>query len=49
MSDVEGYVTKHELTDILPLVLKGALVAQNPGGFETIPELDESDRTHLRN
>jgi hypothetical protein len=49
MSDVEEYVTKHNLADILPLVRKGALVAQNPGGFETISELDENDRTHLRN
>ncbi|OAQ96447.1 hypothetical protein LLEC1_00988 [Akanthomyces lecanii] len=35
--------------DILPLLEKGALVAQNPAGFEELAELDESDKTALRN
>ncbi len=35
--------------DILPLLRKGALVAQNPLGIDDIPELDESDRVPLRN
>lgn len=34
--------------DILPLLKKGALVAQDPAGFETIEDLDESDKTALR-
>lgn len=35
--------------DILPLLQKGALVAQNPAGFEELKELDEADKTALRN
>lgn len=34
--------------DILPVLRKGALVAQNPAGFETIEDLDESDKQTLR-
>lgn len=34
--------------DILPLLKKGALVAQNPVGFESIEELDEDDVQALR-
>lgn len=34
--------------DILPLLRKGALVAQNPAGFEEIEDLDESDKAALR-
>ena len=49
MSDVEDYAHKNQLTDILPLLRKGALVAQDPAGFESLPEIDEEDRVHLRN
>ena len=35
--------------DILPLLEKGALVAQNPAGFEELAELDEQDKAALRN
>ncbi|KAK2612484.1 hypothetical protein QQS21_001422 [Conoideocrella luteorostrata] len=34
--------------DILPLLRKGALVAQNPDGFEAIEDLDEADKIALR-
>ncbi|GKT65659.1 sugar transporter [Colletotrichum tofieldiae] len=34
--------------DILPLLKKGALVAQNPALFESIDELDESEKQALR-
>ena len=46
--DVEQYAQEHNLNDILPLLKKGALVAQSPGDIETIPELDEEDRRVLR-
>jgi len=36
------------LTEIQPLLRKGALVAQNPAGIDEIEELDESDRIALR-
>jgi hypothetical protein len=32
----------------VPHLRKGALLAQNPGKFETIPELDEADREVIR-
>lgn len=35
--------------DILPLLRKGALVAQNPAGFEELKDLDEADKEALRN
>ncbi len=34
--------------DTLPILTKGALVAQNPAAFETIPELDEAEKEVLR-
>jgi sugar porter (SP) family MFS transporter len=34
--------------DILPLLQKGALVAQNPAGFESMNELDEEEKQALR-
>jgi hypothetical protein len=48
MADVEAYANKFDLTNILPLLKKGALVAQNPRNFENIEELDENDRQALR-
>ncbi|KAJ9642062.1 hypothetical protein H2199_005277 [Coniosporium tulheliwenetii] len=49
LRDVELYAAEHDLADALPYLRKGALVAQNPAGFETIEELDEEDRQVLRN
>ena len=46
--DVDVFATENQLTDIIPLLRKGALVAQNPLGYDTIEELDESDRAVLR-
>lgn len=37
------------MTDILPLLRKGALAAQSPRDYDRIPELDEEDRLALRN
>ena len=45
---MENYAREHQLTDALPLLKKGALVAQDPTGFEVIEELDEVDRELLR-
>ncbi|ERT00947.1 hypothetical protein HMPREF1624_02182 [Sporothrix schenckii ATCC 58251] len=35
--------------DILPYLQKGALVAKNPARFESLEELDETDKEHIRN
>ena len=48
LADVETFATEFGLTEQLPLLRKGALLAQNPAGFETIEELDEEDREDLR-
>lgn len=48
MSDVEDFANKHGLTHILPLLRKGALVAQQPTQVENISELEDEDRIHLR-
>jgi len=49
LQDVDLFANENNLTDILPLLRKGALVAQNPGGIESIAELNEEERHVLRN
>ena len=49
MEDVEEFAQEKGLTEIVDVLKKGALVAQDPGNFESIDELDESERTALRN
>ncbi|KAF8503867.1 hypothetical protein JB92DRAFT_3084245 [Gautieria morchelliformis] len=49
LADVEKFAQRENLTDISSLLQKGALVAQNPPEFESIDELDESEREALRN
>ncbi|EGD97782.1 polyol transporter [Trichophyton mentagrophytes] len=48
LDDVRNFAHQHGLQDIIPLLEKGALVAQNPRDFESLPELDEDDRICLR-
>jgi len=48
MSQVEEFAIEKGMEDIMSLLKKGALVAQNPSNFETIPELDEADQEVLR-
>ena len=49
MQEVEDFASKYQLQEILPELRKGALAAQSPALFETLPDLDESDRAELRN
>ncbi|RMZ83128.1 hypothetical protein DV738_g1249, partial [Chaetothyriales sp. CBS 135597] len=49
LADVSSYAQEQGLTEIEPLLKKGALVAQSPDQFEHLPELTEEDRTALRN
>lgn len=49
LQDVEEFAAQKGVTDIVPLLKKGALVAQNPSNFENIVELDDADREALRN
>jgi hypothetical protein len=48
LADVELFAKEKDLEDIIPLLKKGALVAQNPKGFESIEELDDTEREWLR-
>lgn len=48
LQDVENYAAENQLTDILPMLRKGALVAQSPHAFEHIPGLDDHERQMLR-
>ncbi|KAK5047957.1 hypothetical protein LTR84_006147 [Exophiala bonariae] len=48
LQDVENFAGENNMSDILPLLRKGAIVAQSPHAFESLPELDEADRLSLR-
>ncbi|KAI6830121.1 MFS transporter [Hortaea werneckii] len=48
MADVELFAERHGMSEHIPLLRKGALVAQSPADFENIPELDDADRDALR-
>lgn len=48
LADVESFAREHQLEDIGPLLIKGALAAQAPALIDEISELDEADRTVLR-
>ena len=48
LADVEEFAREKDLTDILPLLQKGALVAQNPTSFETIKDITDEERDCLR-
>ncbi|CAI7604254.1 unnamed protein product [Penicillium glandicola] len=47
MANVTAYATEYDLVNILPLLQKGALVAQSPAGIEEISELNDDDRRVL--
>lgn len=48
MSQVEDFAREKGLEEIMSLLKKGALIAQNPSNFEMIPELDEADKEVIR-
>jgi hypothetical protein len=48
LRDVEEFAREAQLTGDIEMLRKGALVAQSPHLFESIPEIDETDRGHLR-
>ncbi|TGO10866.1 hypothetical protein BTUL_0123g00080 [Botrytis tulipae] len=47
IANVETFANKHNLTEILPNLIKGALVAQSPHHADKITELDDEDRRVL--
>ncbi|KAF2852082.1 D-xylose-proton symporter [Plenodomus tracheiphilus IPT5] len=46
--NVRSFAKEHHLEDVEPLLIKGAIVAQSPALFEELEELDEDDRTAIR-
>ncbi|KAF8636121.1 hypothetical protein AX17_003776 [Amanita inopinata Kibby_2008] len=48
LEQVEDFARERDMEDILPYLRKGALVAQHPQAFESIPELEEADKEVLR-
>lgn len=48
LQDVEDFARENDITDILPVLRKGALVAQSPHNTDRIHELDDEDRRILQ-
>ncbi|KAI9758167.1 MAG: hypothetical protein M4579_003141 [Chaenotheca gracillima] len=49
MAQVADWAEEHQMMEILPILRKGALVAQRPEDFETVDGMDESELLALRN
>ena len=47
MADVEAFAEEKGMTDIIDLLKRGALVAQDPSTFETVEGLTPDERTAL--
>ena len=48
MADAADFARTHELAEYTEVIQKGALVAQDPAAFESLPTLNEDDRRVLR-
>ncbi|KAF8885214.1 major facilitator superfamily domain-containing protein [Infundibulicybe gibba] len=48
LAQVEEFARERGMEDMTLLLQKGALLAQNPKQFESIPDLDESDKAIIR-
>lgn len=48
VQDVEDFATEYQLTDILPLLKKGALVARDPEDFQSVPDMTSDEITAIR-
>lgn len=48
LRDAEEFAQEHQLSHILPELRKGALVARDPGEFETVPDLTAVELGALR-
>ncbi|KAI9675417.1 MAG: hypothetical protein M1817_001321 [Caeruleum heppii] len=49
LRQVDDFAQETDMNDILPLLHRGALVAQDPAGFEAMDELEPSEKEALRN
>ncbi|KAK0117785.1 hypothetical protein ONS95_012110 [Cadophora gregata] len=48
LTDVEAFAKEKDLENILPLLQRGALVAQNSRNFENVSDLTENEKVWLR-
>lgn len=48
LEDAEQFCKNHGIEEYADVIKKGALVAQNPTGFEEMPMLSEADKDSLR-
>ncbi|KAJ5137368.1 hypothetical protein N7526_003601 [Penicillium atrosanguineum] len=48
LCDVEDFAQEYNVTDILPELKKGALVARDPAEFEAVPDLTDHEISALR-
>jgi hypothetical protein len=48
MHQVDTFANDNGLQEIQPLLRKGALVAQSPADFESLKDLTEEEKQHLR-
>lgn len=48
MHSAEQFAATHNLSDILPLLKKGAIAAQNPFTADEMPDFDENEKEILR-
>lgn len=48
LEDAENFARTHGLLEYVDVIKKGALVAQNPSGFESISVLTEDEKAALR-
>jgi hypothetical protein len=49
LRQVEEFAAEHKLTDIIPLLKKGALVAKDPANFESVDGITEEESDAIRN
>jgi hypothetical protein len=47
--DVENFAKEHQLTEMTPLLMKGAFVAKDPPAFESVEGLTEDEKIAVRN
>jgi hypothetical protein len=47
--DVENFAEEHQLTEMTPLLMKGAFVAKDPPAFDSVEGLTEDERIAIRN
>ena len=49
LAEVEDFAQEQNMTDILPLLQKGAMVSQDPTNFEAVDGLEADELEALRN